>query len=146
MAAQLNARYTHRMASRVFTWPTALYMGLFIGSAIYSLVVLAALSSRPTDFVIHLPVVKPLHPVTVAIALAGTCLVLLVPYLWSFKKRLDPERMARDEGRRAERRLRRGMGTEPPEVVALDNIIMSAYGYKDYDTFATGLQVLSQWE
>ncbi len=144
VAAQLNARYTHRMVSRVFTWPTALYMGLFIGSAIYSLVVLAALSSRPTDFVIHLPVVKPIHPVTVAIALAGTCLFLLVPYLWSFKKRLDPERMAQDEGRRAERRLQRGMGDEPPEVAALDNIVMSAYGYKDYDTFATGLQALSQ--
>ncbi len=144
MAAQLNARYTHRMVSRVFIWPTALYMGLFIGSAVYSLVVLAALSSRPSDFVVHLPIVKPIHPVTVAIALAGTCLVLLVPYLWSFKKLLDPERMAQDEGRRAERRLQRGMGTEPREVAALDNIIMSAYGYKDYDTFATGLQALSQ--
>lgn len=144
VAAQLNARYTHRMVSRVFTWPTALYMGLFIGSAVYSLVVLAALSSLPTDFVVHLPVVKPIHPVTVAIALAGTCLVLLVPYLWSFKKLLDPEMMAQDEGRRAERRLQRGMGTEPPEVAALDNIVMSAYGYKDYDTFATGLQALSQ--
>ena len=45
VAAQLNARYTHRMVTRVFTWPTALYMGLFIGSSIYSAVVLAALAA-----------------------------------------------------------------------------------------------------
>ncbi len=50
VAAQLNARYTHRMVARVFTWPTAFYMGLFIGSSVYSTVVLAALSSRCTDF------------------------------------------------------------------------------------------------
>ncbi|PKB83281.1 MAG: hypothetical protein BZY88_02190 [SAR202 cluster bacterium Io17-Chloro-G9] len=144
VAAQLNARYTHRMVSRIFTWPTALYMGLFIGSSVYSMIVMATLSARSTDYAINLPVVRPVHPVTVAIALAGTCLVLLVPYLWSFKKRLDPERMAIDEGIRAERRLKQGSGGEPQEVAALDNIIMSAYGYNDYDTFATGLRVLGQ--
>jgi uncharacterized membrane protein len=63
VAAQLNARYTHRMVSRVFTWPTALYMGLFIGSSIYSAVVLAMLSNRSPDFTIHIPVLSPLHPV-----------------------------------------------------------------------------------
>ena len=144
VAAQLNSRYTQRMVSRIFTWPTALYMGLFIGSSIYSLLVMAALSTRSTDFVINLPAVRPVHPVTIAIALAGTCLVLLVPYLWSFKKRLDPERMAVDEGLRAEKRLRRGIDSEPQEVAALDNIVMSAYGYDDYDTFATGMQALAQ--
>ena len=144
VAAQLNARYTHRMVSRIFTWPTALYMGLSMGSSVYSMVVLAALSNRSTDFVINLPVVEPVHPVNIAIALAGTCLVLLVPYLWSFKKRLDPERMAIDEGLRAEMRLRQGPAGEPLEVAALDNIVMSAYGYNDYDTFATGLRVLAQ--
>jgi len=144
VAAQLNARYTHRMVSRIFTWPTALYMGLFIGSSIYSILVMAALSTRSTDFVINLPALRPVHPVTIAIALAGTCLVLLVPYLWSFKKRLDPEQMAIDEGLRAEKRLRQGSANEPQEVAALDNIVMSAYGYNDYDTFATGLGVLAQ--
>ena len=34
VAAQLNARYTHRMVSRIFTWPTGIFMGLFIGSSI----------------------------------------------------------------------------------------------------------------
>jgi hypothetical protein len=145
VAAQLNARYTHRMASRVFTWPTGLYMGLFIGSAIYSLVVLAALSSRSPDFVIHLPgELKPIHPVTIALALAGTCLVLLIPYLWSFQHRLDPERMAQDQGRRARRQLQQRHVLEPQEVAALDNIVMSAYSYKDYDTFARGLRELAQ--
>ena len=144
VAAQLNARYTHRMVSRIFTWPTALYMALFIGSSIYSMLVMALLSTRSTDFSINLPAVRPVHPVTIAIALAGTCLVLLVPYLWSFKKRLDPERMAVDEGLRAEKRLRRGTDSEPREVAALDNIVMSAYGYNDYDTFATGLRVMAQ--
>ncbi len=67
------------MVAKVFTWPTALYMGLFIGSSVYSMVVLAALSSRSTDFAFHIPVLQPVHPVTVAVALAGTCLVLLVP-------------------------------------------------------------------
>tara|TARA_B100000315_G_scaffold108481_1_gene99567 strand:- start:4107 stop:5423 length:1317 start_codon:yes stop_codon:yes gene_type:complete len=144
VAAQLNARYTHRMVTRVFTWPTALYMGLFVGSSVYSMVVLAALSTRPSDFVIHLPVGRPIHPVTVAVALGGTCLVLLVPYLWSFRTRLDPERMALDEGRRASARLKAGAATEPREVIALDNITMSAFGYKDYDTFATGVQALAR--
>ncbi len=144
VAAQLNARYTHRIVSRVFTWPTGLYMGLFISSSVYSLVVLAALSSRSADFSIHLPGgLKPIHPVAIALALAGTCLVLLVPYLWSFKQRLDPERMALDEGRRARWRLHRGAEVEPGEVAALDNIVMSAFGYKDYDTFGRGLEELA---
>ena len=144
VAAQLNARYTHRMVSRVFTWPTGVYMGLFIGSSIYSMVVLAVLSSQPLNFVIQLPLgLKPVHPVTIALALAGTCLVLLVPYLWSFKQRLDPERMARDEGRRARQHLQRGIQTEPQGVASLDNIVMSAFGYGDYDTFGWGLNELS---
>ncbi|MCI0794206.1 MAG: DUF2254 domain-containing protein [Chloroflexi bacterium] len=144
VAAQLNARYTHRMVTRVFTWPTALYMGLFIGSSIYSAVVLAALSNRSADFTIHLLALKPIHPASIALALAGTCLALLVPYLWSFRRRLDPEQMALDEGRRAVSRLRRGASTEPREVAALDNIVMSAYGYKDYDTFARGTEQLAR--
>jgi hypothetical protein len=145
VAAQLNARYTHRMVSRVFTWPTGLYMGLFIGSSIYSMVVLAALSSQSHSFVITLPVgLKPVHPVTIALALAGTCLVLLVPYLWSFKQRMDPERMAVDEGRRARHALQARAGEEPEGVAALDNIVMSAYGYRDYDTFVSGLTELSE--
>ena len=145
VAAQLNARYTHRMVSRVFTWPTAFFMALFIGSSIYSMVVLAALSAQSSNFVITLPAgLKPVHPVTIALALAGTCLMLLVPYLWSFKQRLDPERMAQDEGRLARRRFRNGAETEPQGVAALDNIIMSAYGYRDYDTFGRGLTELAE--
>ena len=125
VAAQLNARYTHRMVSRIFTWPTGLYMALFIGSSMYSLVVLAALSSRSPHFVIEMPgQLPPLHPVTIALALAGTCLALLVPYLWSLKQRMDPERMAADEGRRARRILQNGVASEPEGVAALDNIIM----------------------
>lgn len=145
VAAQLNARYTHRMVGRVFTWPTGLYMGLFIGSSIYSMVVLAALSSQSPSFAINLPLgLNPVHPVTVALALAGTCLVLLVPYLWSFKQRMDPERMAVDEGRRARRALQGQSTHEPQGVAALDNIVMSAYGYRDYDTFVRGLEELSE--
>jgi hypothetical protein len=144
VAAQLNARYTHRTASRVFTWPTALYMGLFIGSSIYAMVVLAALSSGSSEFVVQVLNLPPVHPVIIALALAGTCLVLLVPYLWSFKRRLDPERMVQDEGQRARKRLQWSGRTEPPEVAALDNIVMSAFGYKDYDTFGSGLQELAQ--
>ncbi len=145
VAAQLNARYTHRMVSRVFTWPTGLFMALFIGSSIYSLVVLATLSSQSADFVIYLPGgLSPIHPVTIALALAGTCLVLLVPYLWSFKFRLDPERMALDEGHRAKVQLRRRLDVEPQGVAALDNIVMSAYGYRDYDTFGRALGQLSE--
>ena len=144
VAAQLNARYTHRMVSRVFTWPTALYMGLFIFSSVYSAVVLALLSSRATDFTLHVPALKPIHPVTIALALAGTCLALLVPYLWSFRRRLDPEQMAEDEGRRALAMVRRGATAEPREVAALDNIAMSAYGYKDYDTLAKATEELAR--
>jgi hypothetical protein len=144
VTAQLNARYTHRMVSRVFTWPTGMYMGLFIGSSIYSMVALAALSSQPAHFVIQLPLgLRPVHPVTIALALAGTCLVLLVPYLWSFKQRMDPERMAREEGRRAKQHLQKEAQAEPQGVASLDNIVMSAYGYRDYDTFGWGLNELS---
>ncbi len=145
VAAQLNARYTHRMVSRIFTWPTGIFMGLFIGSSIYSMVVLAALSSQSSSFIIPLPGGLPaLHPVTLALALAGTCLVLLVPYLWSFKQRLDPERMAGDEGRRAIAHLHKNQDGEPPGIAALDNIVMSAYGYRDYDTFARSMDQLSR--
>lgn len=144
VGAQLNARYTHRMVNRVFTWPTGAFMGLFIGSSVYSMIVLAALSSRSTSFALKLPGgLPPVHPVTIALALAGTCLVLLVPYLWFFKERMDPEHMIADEGRRVHRLLQNRVVGEPQGVAALDNIIMSAYGYRDYDTFRRGLKELS---
>ena len=145
VAAQLNARYTHRIVARMFAWPTGLFMGLFIGSSIYSMVVLAALSAQPSYFMITLPIIRlNLHPVTLALAMAGTCLGLLVPYLWSFKRKLDPECMAIDEGNRSIAYLRKHQGLEPPGIAALDNIIMSAYTYKDYDTFIRGLDELSK--
>ena len=145
VAAQLNARYTHRMVSRIFTWPTGIFMGLFIASSIYCMVVLAALSSQSQNFIIGLPSGLPaLHPVTLALALAGTCLVLLVPYLWSFKQRMDPERMAVAEGRRAIAHLHKNQDGEPQGIAALDNIVMSAYGYRDYDTFAESIDQLSK--
>ena len=143
VAAQLNARYTHRMASRVLNWPTALYMGLFIGSSIYSAVVLALLNHRPENFLLLLPGRLAVHPVTLALALAGTCLLLLIPYLWSFRNRLDPERLAQEEGFRARAKVRRNSQREPEEIASLDNIVMSAYGFRDYDTFNRGLNELS---
>jgi hypothetical protein len=144
VAAQLNARYTHRMISRIFTWPTGLYMGLFSFSSIYSLVVLAALSSRSNNFAFYPPGgLHPVHPVLLALDLAGTCLVLLVPYLWSFKRRLDPELMSREGARRAIDGLRNGASDGANPVAALDNIIMSAFGYRDYDTFDRGLSDLA---
>ena len=118
-------------------------MGLFAASIIYSLVTLAVLSNRPLDFAIPLPLgLGAIHPVTLALAWAGTCLLLLAPYLWSFKRRLDPESMARDEGKRAIQRLQQAPTGEPPGVAELDNIVMSAFGYGDYDTFAKGLDEL----
>jgi len=143
VAAQLNARYSHSMITRVFTWPTALLMGLYMFSSLYAMVTLAALSLRPSNFLISLPFgMPPIHPVAISLSLAATCLILLLPYLWSFKRILNPEHMARYESHRLLKQLRSENILTAEETSTLDNITMSAFSYRDYKTYETGFNLL----
>jgi len=143
VAAQLNARYSHSMITRVFTWPTALLMGLYMFSSLYAMVTLATLSLRPSHFLISIPFGMPaIHPVAISLALAATCLILLLPYLWSFKRILNPEHMANYESHRLLKRLSSENILTAEETSTLDNITMSAFGYRDYKTYETGFTLL----
>ena len=136
VAAQLNARYSHSMISSVFTWPTALLMSLYMFSSIYSMITLAVLSMRPTAFVINFPIVSLyIHPVSISICLAATCLILLIPYLWSFKSILNPEYMASHEYHRQLNKLHKTHGLADEDTSTLSDITLSAFGYRDYRTF-----------
>lgn len=136
VAAQLNARYSHSMISSVFTWPTALLMSLYMFSSIYSMITLAVLSMRPTAFIINFPIVSLyIHPVSISICLAATCLILLIPYLWSFKSILNPEYMASHEYHRQLNKLHKTHGLADEDTSTLSDITLSAFGYRDYRTF-----------
>ena len=144
VAAQLNARYSHSMIASVFTWPTALLMSLYVFSSIYSMITLAVLSTRPTTFTINLPIGSlSVHPASISICLAATCLILLIPYLWSFKSILNPEYMASHEYHQQLNKLlkTRGLGNE--DTSALSDITLSAFGYRDYKTFEFAFQRLA---
>ncbi len=144
VAAQLNARYSHSMISSVFTWPTALLMSLFMFSCIYSMITLAALSSRPSSFIINLPIsTLNIHPVSISICLAATCLILLLPYLWSFKSILNPEYMASHEYHRQLNKLRKTHQLASEDTSTLSDITLSAFGYRDYKTFEFAFKKLS---
>jgi hypothetical protein len=128
VVAQLSSRYSHRIFGRFFNSWVIGYMLLFIVTILLPLWLLPAPSPKS---------------IKLSLTLAAISLILVIPYLLSFKERLSPDMMLRDLGHRASAKLQ-GTYETPDEVVAIGNIVTSAFSMKDYETFAEGVKTLGR--
>lgn len=128
IAAQLSSRYSYRILAGFFDKLTIGYIVLFIIAVILPFSLLA----EPC-----------LNGVKASLVLAGVCLFLLVPYFLGFQEKLAPEHMLRNLQKAAVKQLLTDVSREPKEVVTIENIVMSAFALKDYDTFHRGVSGLA---
>jgi hypothetical protein len=128
IAVQLSSRYSYRLLAEFFDPFTIAYMVLFIIAVILPFCLLA----NPS-----------LNGLKLSIVLAVVCLVLLVPYFLGFREKLSPEHMLLNLKKRALKQLLANPETEPASAITIDNTIMSAFAFKDYDTFGKGVGVLA---
>jgi len=126
VAAQLSARYSPRMLHQVFSIPTIAYMALFIFSIILPLLSILLIN----DLLLR-----------VSLGLTTWFLILLVPYFLWVREQLKPDTLIRAMQQRAKHILRKG-NEQPEEIKTIDNVVMSAFTAKDYDTFECGIDAL----
>ncbi|MFV9676541.1 MAG: DUF2254 family protein [Methanosarcinales archaeon] len=131
VTAELSAKYSPRMLERIFTKWTISYMFLFIASIVFPLVALIHISDLA---------------VNVSLILGTICLILLIPYLVSFKEKLSPKNFLEDLCTKCTEAMKNlGKNDElPEEIKIIDNVVMSSYSFKDYDTFEIGVKKLCQ--
>lgn len=126
---QLFSRYSHRISSGFSDRITISYICLFIIAVFLPFWVIA----QPT-----------IYGAKAALTLAAICLFLLVPYFIHFGKKLNPEQILIDLKKSAMKQLQTNIKEEPKDIATTDNMIMSAFALKDYDTFNKGIQVLHE--
>lgn len=129
VVAQLSSRYSHRMLADFFDPPTIGYFLMFVAAAFMPLWLLG--QGQPS-----------LWATRVSLTMAAGVLVLLVPYFLRFRERLDPASVIKRLQDKATKRLKVDRGKEPEEVAAIDNLCMSAFVLRDYDTFDLGVRTL----
>jgi hypothetical protein len=133
IVAQFSSRYSQRTLFRFFDKPTIALILLFIASVFLPFWLLA----QPN------PVFAK-----ASLILAGTCLFLLLPYFASFRHKINPEHMIDELKDKTLRRIKKETivdrkGEINDVTTSLNNIIMSAYALKDYDTFEHGIKALT---
>lgn len=126
--AELSAKYSSRMLEGFFTKWVVAYMFLFILIIVFPLLVLMHISDLA---------------VKVSLILCATCLLLLIPYFVSFKKNISPKNFLENLLAKAVKNLHK-THKMPEERKTIDNVVMSSYSFKDYDTFEIGLEKLGQ--
>jgi len=125
VVAELTAAYSHRLFQRLLTPFTISYIILFILTMML-----------PLTMMTHATV----GGAKVSLILGALALVLLIPYFRYFMYRITPAAMLEDLAIAGRKNLRGGR--EAIEVDTIDNISMSAFEFKDYDTFNLALMKL----
>lgn len=114
--AQLLGRYTQKAVPRIYSKATMLYLVFFLTAIIFPLVALTEVSFLR---------------VQVSLTLGAGCLFLLIPYFWSFRKKLDPENMLKDLGARSIKETVRSH--VPSDVKIMGDIAVAACINRDLD-------------
>lgn len=127
IVAQLSSRYSHRVLTYFFDAYTISYILLFVIAVVLPILLLTNM---------YLVAIKA------SLILGTVCLVLLVPYFYRFRIMLTPEYLLTCTTNRALSRLRSNTAVEPQDLATLDNIVMSAYDMRDYETFGKGIRCL----
>lgn len=126
--AQLFSRYSQRMLDRLLDVPTILYILLFIASVSFTF----WLHGDPEPWGVKLSL-------TLAVAL----LLFLLPYFFSLRNKLNPEWLLSKLRAGVSKELQGDPFKEPQTIVTLDNFVLSAFAFKDYDTFEKGIKALA---
>lgn len=141
VAVQMVSKYTSRALEQFFSWITVGLMMLFIIAIVFPWKIMQSTTFSCLE-------------VKISIYLGMLCLVLLIPYLYWIKNKLKPETMFDIFAKRTEKVF--GLNkisleefieseTELPEtVIGIDNMMLSAYMDKDYNTFEKGLNELAK--
>lgn len=130
VGAQLTARYSQRLPKRLFSPLFVLYICLFAIAVVLPL--------------IFLPSPNP-WKVKLCLTLGVLDLVLLVPYFYYFLDRLSPRSLIEALFQESAKEIKAGKERGQVESVqTMDNIAMSALGFKDYDTFSLALEKLGE--
>lgn len=129
IVAQLASRYSLRMLGNFFDRLTIAYILLLIGAVFLPFWLLTAPSPLGVKW---------------SLTLAAASLLMLVPYFLSFRDKLDPERLIVDLQDQAITSLRLDPWSEPDAIIPLDNLIMTSFTTKDYDTFEKGVKSLAE--
>lgn len=129
VVAQLSSKYSHRLLASFFDKSTIFYILLFIISVLLPFWILSQ------------PEINDV-PVKFSLILSVICLLFLIPYFLRFKEKLDPERIIEDLKKKSLKQFKVNPMKEPEEIVNIDNFIMSAFIFKDYDTFNRGIESL----
>jgi hypothetical protein len=124
VAAQMSVKYSARMIKGFFSWQIIIYMILYILGITFPLIGMK---------------VGEEWTVNISIGLAGTCVILLVPYYLDFRNRLDPEKFLEKLAKKIIEELE-NKNEIPEEIKTMENIIMAAFSEKDYDTFKIGIK------
>jgi len=130
IVAQLSSRYSYRIIPGFFDKRTIGHIVLFVVAILFPLLLLAI--DKPGS-----------ELVKVSFILAAVCLLLLVPYFLHFRQKLKPEHIISELKDEVVRRLESKPDEEPESITAIDNIVMSAFVLKDYDTFNNGTETIA---
>jgi hypothetical protein len=133
---QLSWQYSHSMLKRVLDPSTIAYVLFFILVIFLSLWYLG----NPTE-----------TGVKVSLSLGIVAMLLLVPYLLRVRESLSAEHFLEVLKREASRDFQvqvkgarhRSYSKEPEAIADIENIIWTAFGIKDYETFGKGVESLA---
>ena len=132
---QVFSRYTLRVPWGSFGRITIAYIVLFMGSILFPLWTIGTPDT---------------NSVRLSLSLACLSLFLLVPYSLYFKEVISPRYGIAAIKNNVLKNIRGDHQSATEEIETLDNIVMSAYGMKDYDTFFRGIrsfaEIAFEWE
>src|SRR5207245_9872054 len=116
--AQLASQSSDRLPARCFDTTAMLYTALFV-------------------FAVLLPIWQLTSPTNLgarlSLSLGAIALVLLVPYLVSFKNKLDPDRILAYLYRKVLVAIGGPHDVEPVEARLIQSMTLSAQGVRDYE-------------
>ena len=131
VVAGFASQNSYRSLRDLFGRRTVLYFMVFVGATFISFW-LASVDAEAFPWATK-----------VAILLVAVVLSVLIPYLWSFRAMLDPEKALKSLEDGARKSLKGNPGAEPEQVCRIENFVMSAFVRKDYDVFNIGVEVLA---
>ncbi len=129
MIFQLSSRYSQRLYAKFFNKFTIIYIVLFVISVFLPLWTIA----QPYPYLVK-----------ISLSLAAVCLFLLIPYFFNLKEQLSPEKTIGELYNKSLKIVKGRESKLPDEITAIDNFVMSAYAFKDYETCRIAVEALAR--
>lgn len=130
IVAQISARYSYRVFAVFFDVYTMCYIALFVTAVLLPLWLLGNQNAS-------------VNGIKCTLVLSSVCLVLLIPYFIRFRMKLTPEYMLSYLASKALAQLKTKPDIEPESAIKIQDIVMSAFALKDYETCRQGINSLA---